>query len=499
MIRKILLAALLSSAVAVSLAETEICPYCGLGHEERFEAVDLDSVRMTIGRDSLIEAYYARNGFMTRLPLIYSGYRYVPEAKFHLEPVPFRMDARAYDADSLRYAGILTREVIDPADLEEGDEVLELTMQDLGYPAADSVPEIKPVDIEQMLSTPRWLRVVLNAQKLQHDIRYMYMVGHPFDIQQAAWNIKKPPTLPEDDYSYEHFLETLELPAVDTGAAVLPEQLQRKKHWLHNFSTGVYLSQAYVSSTWYQGGNSYFSLLFNFNWNVDLNTVFHPNLLFNSALSYKLAISSAPKGSIHSLLVSQDQLQYNLKTGFRAWKKWFYSFIMQFKTPFFNTYPSDSEQLTSSFLSPADFNIGLGMTYETKALSDRLKLSVSISPISYNLKVCNSDRIDHLQFNIPADRKTHSEIGSNAEANLEWQITRNISWKSRMFLFTDYDYFQADWENTFNFAINRFLTTQLYVHPRFDSSSEPGTSKWHHWMLKEILSIGVTYSFSTKP
>ncbi|MDE6217728.1 MAG: hypothetical protein K2F64_01870, partial [Muribaculaceae bacterium] len=116
----------------------------------------------------------------------------------------------------------------------------------------------------------------------------------------------------------------------------------------------------------------------------------------------------------------------------------------------------------------------------------------------YNLNMCMEKDVDHDQFSIPADRSTTSEIGSNLEANMTWKLSDNITWTSRMFLFTDYNYFLADWENTFNFAISRFFSTQLYLHPRFDSSSEFNTSKWHYWMLKEILSIGISYTFSSK-
>lgn len=67
-----------------------------------------------------------------------------------------------------------------------------------------------------------------------------------------------------------------------------------------------------------------------------------------------------------------------------------------------------------------------------------------------------------------------------------------------MFLFTNYDEFQGDWENTLNFAVNRFLSTQIYVHLRYDTASHQYDGHWRHWMLKEILSFGFRYAFSTK-
>ena len=67
-------------------------------------------------------------------------------------------------------------------------------------------------------------------------------------------------------------------------------------------------------------------------------------------------------------------------------------------------------------------------------------------------------------------------------------------------LFTDYKYVQGDWENTLEFSINRYLSTRLFAHLRYDTSVPPlEGSKWKRWQFKEILSFGLSYKFSTKP
>lgn len=68
--------------------------------------------------------------------------------------------------------------------------------------------------------------------------------------------------------------------------------------------------------------------------------------------------------------------------------------------------------------------------------------------------------------------------------------------QSRIYAFTDYDYIQADWENTLTMDINRYLTTQIYAHLRYDTTT-PRTEDWHKLQVKEILSFGVTYRFSS--
>ena len=77
-------------------------------------------------------------------------------------------------------------------------------------------------------------------------------------------------------------------------------------------------------------------------------------------------------------------------------------------------------------------------------------------------------------------------------------MARNISFASRIFAFTNYDYFQADWENTLTCDINRYFTTQIYAHARYDSKTpRTADSSWHKFQLKEIFSIGFSYKFTS--
>lgn len=341
---------------------------------------------------------------------------------------------------------------------------------------------------------PLWFKKILRFENQIHDASVNMMMADPSRVDYADWNLPSPPRLPAEDYSFQAFLRRFNLPEKRIDSDIIPEIEIKKRYWLHHFNVGLQFSQAYVSPNWYQGGNSYISGLFNFTWNVDLNPTFNPKLLLQSSLQYKLAINSNPKGSLHKYNISQDLMQYTLKSGFKAFNHWFYSLNLLFQTQLLNAYPEDSDVRSSALLSPGTFNLGIGMTYTLQ--QEKVKFTLSISPLAYNLKTCINSYVDPTQFNISVGKKTLSEIGSSAEANLTWNVSDNISWKSRMFIFSDYSYFLMDWENTFNFQINRFLSTQIFLHPRFDSSSE-NMAKWHHWMLHEILSFGISYTFAT--
>lgn len=328
------------------------------------------------------------------------------------------------------------------------------------------------------------------------DLRYRNMIESPSKRVSLAW------TLPEfkslEDVKLKEITDIPNAPIIEEIHTRIEEVEVKKTHWLHIVDGSVQFSQAYLSPNWYQGGVNNLSLVANFLWNVKLNEVYHPNLLFENNVQYKLGLYSTPQDEYHDYSISEDLFQWNMKGGVKAFKKWFYSFTLQFKTQLFNNYPQNSQTRTASFLSPADLNVGVGMTYSTSNKSKTLKFNASISPLSYNLKTCMDRNIDPTQFNIEVGKTTASQIGSNAELVLDWNLAKNINYRSRLFLFSNYQYFLGDWENTISFSINKFLSTQVYVHLRYDSSSELSDDRWKHWMLKEILSFGFQYKFSTK-
>lgn len=336
------------------------------------------------------------------------------------------------------------------------------------------------------------------SDAIKKELLTEYMLSHPERVQYMSWLLPEPPKLIQQEDKTDEFL-IADVP-VEAESAPLPGMIDdvKRTNWLHKANTSLQFSQAYLSPNWYQGGTNNLSLLLNLFWGVKLNEVYHPSLMFESTASYKLGLNSTPQDSIHKYSVSEDIFQYNLKFGVKALHKWFYSATAQFKTQFLNVYGENSRIRKAAFLSPGELNVGLGMTYATTSRKGKFKLNVSLAPLSYNLKSCIDSHVDPTQFGIEAGHRTYSQIGSSAESTLEWTIVNNISLRSRLFLFTDYSDFQGDWENTLNFSVNRFLSTQIYLHLRYDTSSDVSSGRWRNWMLKEILSFGFQYSFSTK-
>lgn len=270
----------------------------------------------------------------------------------------------------------------------------------------------------------------------------------------------------------------------------------KRINWLRTFDGSLQFSQAYLSQNWYQGGNSNLMAIANIFYNVKLNPAYHPNLIFETTAQYKLGANNAPDDSVHQYNISEDLLQINSTFGVKAAKRWYYSLNAQFKTQVLNNYKKNSNTLVAALLSPGELNVGVGMTYTYQNPRGTVDLNISIDPGSYNLKTCINDRIDPTQFGIKAGRTTISQVGSSAELTFKWKMAYNIEYSTRLFMFSNYKFIQGDWENTLEFHFNKFLSTRVFAHLRYDPDGAlVENSKWRHWQFKEIISVGFSYQF----
>lgn len=344
----------------------------------------------------------------------------------------------------------------------------------------------------------RWFEEANACARNEGMLRQRFMMRYPYLVKYNQ------ATLPEAPKQYTATVDpkkhTIEIKEVVRNVADHLDVNINKRHWLRTFNASLQFSQAYVSPNWYQGGNNNLNIFANVFYNVKLNQKFHPNLLFESTLQYKLGLNSAPDDSLRNYSISEDLLQLNTTFGYKAANHWYYSLTAQFKTQILNSYHKNSRSLNSAFLSPAELTAGVGMTYNYANKKKTFTFDASLAPLSYNMKICTRDDKDlsHEAFDIPADKSYKMKFGSTAELKLMWQMSYNIQLRSRLFGFTDYGYVQADWENSISMDINRYLSTQIYAHLRYDSTTPRcDDPSWHKLQIKEVLSFGLTYRFSS--
>ncbi len=360
-------------------------------------------------------------------------------------------------------------------------------------------PDTLPVGVKGVHGA-EWLDRTNYIYSAMDRAKQAYMISSPTTVRyNQRW-------LPEPPKKFEAVIDPstqkIDIREVkvdpNAGKNIVAPEIDRR-NWIHAFTGNLQFSQAFISPNWYQGGNNNLNMIAQAVWNVKLNQAYHPKLLFESTVQYKLGMNNAPDDELRNYSISEDLFQVNSTFGLKAARHWFYSLTFQFKTQLLNSYTTNTYNLRSAFLSPAEMTVGLGMTYNYTNPKKTIQFDASLAPLSYNMKICmkSDEKLAHSQFGVAANRHTVSQYGSTAELKLQWKIAYNIVWQSRFFMFTDYDYAQADWENTLSFDINRFLSTQIYVHARYDSSNTYRNPDWHKLQLKEILSFGFSYRFAT--
>ncbi len=270
----------------------------------------------------------------------------------------------------------------------------------------------------------------------------------------------------------------------------LYEGAPKADRWQHSMKSALQFSQNYVSENWYQGGESNLNFLSIQNFKI-FRFDESKKTEFETSIDIKTGIYTTPSDTMRKFRVNDDLFQVASKYGIRAFEKWYYTGSLLFKTQIFNSYKANSNELSTQFLSPAELNLSVGLDYKHQNAPKTFTWSVLIAPLAYNLKyVANIEKIDPTRFGIDEGRHTLNQIGSSLTNNFEWKISNNITWISRLFFFTNYSTSQGDFENSFNFSFNRYFSTRVNLHLRYDDDIDPED---HTFQFKELLSVGFNY------
>lgn len=361
----------------------------------------------------------------------------------------------------------------------------------------DSVAMQSEVEIYELDVNDEWLKSSIKHQRDVRARRFGVMVKNPQHVQFNEKDLPEPPKRYVITTDPSKRMVTIEERKIDEIESIEGEKV-KIRNWIHSFAASVQFSQAYLSDNWYQGGENNVNVVGNFVWNVKLNDIIHKKLLFENTVQYKVSVNSAPQDSVRGYSISQDLFQVNTKFGYKAIEKWYYSASMQFKTQIFNNYTANTNDMRTAFLSPAELNLGVGMTYANTFKDGKLKFDMSLAPLSVDMNICREiKKIDPTSFGIEAGKRFKAEYGSNVEGKMVWKLCPEVVWTSRIFAFTNYDHLQGDWENTLDFSINKYLSTRFYAHLRYDNSVAKHMD-WKYWQFNEILSFGFNYTFSMK-
>ena len=267
--------------------------------------------------------------------------------------------------------------------------------------------------------------------------------------------------------------------------------VKRPNFWTFSGDYALQFLQNYVSGNWYKGGESNYSALVSLVMQANYNN--KQKVKWENRLELKYGMQSSRSDSLHSFKSTEDLIRLTSKLGLQATKRWYYTVQFIGNTQFSHSYRSNDPKIYSAFAAPLNINLSIGMDYSVDWMNHRLKGNFHLAPLAYNMKYTRMLELTR-RLGIKDGNHFLHDFGSEFTVDLEWQLMESLTWKTRLYGYSTYKRTELEWENTFSFRFNRYISSRVFIYPRFDD----GVSRDDHyafWQLKEFASIGFQYSF----
>ena len=379
----------------------------------------------------------------------------------------------------------------------------------------DSVPDVSEVDADSVEPKSAYYRFFVpltfyhnvtssffslepdanESEKLQNDYLLSMYLHRPDLVQSTQSQLDKVGPLidakPAEVVSDADIMERVAPKPEETEIAQVDILVKKPNFWKFYGDYTLQMFQNYISSNWYKGGESNYSALATLTLQANYNN--KQRFRWENKLEMRLGFQNSRSDTLHTVKTSEDLLRYTGKIGLQATKRWYYTLQVIASTQFMRGLKSNDKNIYSDFLSPLNINPSIGMDYSVDWFKGRLKGSVHIAPFAYNLKYVKRAELA-TRYGLEEGKHTKSDFGSEITLDLNWQFTKDIRWKTRLYGYTTYKRALLEWENTFTFVVNKYISSNVFVYPRFDD----GTKRdFHHgyWQFKEYVSLGFAYSF----
>ena len=342
-------------------------------------------------------------------------------------------------------------------------------------------------DMQKSAAVDRWVNKVLLSYYLEHPDQ---VIGNEMYFADAILLDDVQVINAPRQEKMKNYMQVVN--PVDKASAENAFRVLKPNFWKKSAAASVQFSQHGISDNWYQGGESTNALL------AELKLVANyddrQKVQFDNSLEMKLGFITAPSDTVHTWKTNADLFRLNSKLGVRAIKNLYYTVASELSTQFFPNYTTNTNNLISSFLSPLQFKLSVGMDY--KVNKNKINISLMGAPFSYNFVYIMNDKIvNPSAFNVEPGHSSANLFGSEITANVDWKIKDNISYVTKFNYFTTYNKVIANWENTFNFQLSRHLSTKLFIHARFDDGVTLTEEKKSYFQLKEMLTFGLSYTW----
>ncbi len=197
---------------------------------------------------------------------------------------------------------------------------------------------------------------------------------------------------------------------------------------------------------------------------------------------------------------NDDRINLLTKAGRKIAPKLSLSALFNFRSQFSKGYNYNSDgtkDLLSDFMSPAYILLSLGLDYKPVE-----GLSIFVSPITSRWTIVRNDSLSAKgAYGVPAGEKSKNEIGAFVTVNYLKNISKTITYKGRLDLFSNYEHNPQNVDvlmnNMFTAKVSKVLTASVGLDLIYDDDvklfgpnhDSPGLQ------LKSQIAVGMSLKF----
>ena len=202
---------------------------------------------------------------------------------------------------------------------------------------------------------------------------------------------------------------------------------------------------------------------------------------------------------------SDDRIGITTKYGYEVGRNLYLSALLDLRTQFTDGYlypSSDTAKptLVSRFFAPAYILVSPGLDYKP---SDQL--SVFFSPVTARYVVVVDDYLAAQgAFGVDTGKHVKNELGAYLTVNWVKTLGKNIVYKTRMDLFSDYKHNPQNidlfWTNSLNLQVNKHISANVSVDMIYDDDvkvfkNEKTGVMGPRLQVKQVIGVGFTAKF----
>ena len=259
--------------------------------------------------------------------------------------------------------------------------------------------------------------------------------------------------------------------------------------WKKGIVTGINLAQTELVN-WSAGGES--SVAFNGMVSIFAN---YKDTTSEWVNTLDIGYGLLQQGAHGKFIKTDDRFDLLSKYGIKAFNKFNYAVLANFKTQFapgYN-YPNDSVKI-SNLLAPAYLIAAVGLNYVPNSY-----FNAFLAPFTGKLTIVNDKALsDSGAYGVTRGQKLKGEFGGYARivysrSDFKSEILKNIALTSKLDIFSNYlkdpQNIVFNWENQIAMKVNKYISLNINTHLMYDANIKVNGAK-AKLQFKEILGIG---------